>query len=255
MGEPKPATAAQGIARSLRIYHRDPDRTRRMDDLNAQFVPHDGLVFDIGAHVGDRVASFRRLGARVVAVEPQPAAHRALRLMFRRDAQVTLVAGAVGAAPGRARMFLNTANPTISTLSPDFIAATDGATGWEGQTWDRTADVAVTTLDALIAAHGLPDFVKIDVEGHEAEVLAGLTQAPPALSFEITTIQRGPALAALDRLADLGPYRFNLSLGETHTLTLPDWVGAADMANILLALPHDANSGDIYARHDGTIAR
>lgn len=253
MSEPKPATAAQGIARSLRIYHRDADRTRRMDALNAQFVPRGGLVFDIGAHVGDRVASFRRLGARVVAVEPQPAAFRALRLMFRRDTDVTMVAGAVGAAPGRARMFLNTANPTISTLSTEFIAATDGAAGWEGQTWDRTAEVVVTTLDALIAAHGLPDFVKIDVEGHEAEVLAGLTQAPPALSFEITTIQRGPALAALDRVAALGPYRFNLALGETHTLTLPDWISAQDMVEVLRALPHEANSGDIYARHDRNI--
>ena len=35
------------------------------------------LAFDIGAHVGDRTAAFRRLGARVVAVEPQPAAMRA----------------------------------------------------------------------------------------------------------------------------------------------------------------------------------
>ena len=250
MTEPKPATAAQGIARSLRIYHRDPDRTRRMDALNAQFVRPDGLVFDIGAHVGDRVGSFRRLGARVVAVEPQPAALRALRLMFRRDPGVTLVAGAVGAVPGAARMFLNTSNPTISTLSPDFIAATDGAAGWEGQNWDRTTDVTVTTLDALIATHGMPDFIKIDVEGHEAEVLAGLAHAPPALSFEMTTIQRGAALAALDRVAALGPYRYNLSLGETHALTLPDWVTAAAMADILRDLPQSANSGDVYARRD-----
>lgn len=239
---------ARGIARSLRLYHRDADRIARMDALNARFVPRGGLVFDIGAHVGDRVASFRRLGARVVAVEPQTAAHRALRLMFRADPGVTLVAGAVGAAVGTARMFVNTANPTVSTLSEGFITAADGAPGWEGQTWDSATDVAVTTLDALIAAHGLPDFIKIDVEGHEAEVLAGLTHAPPALSFEMTTIQRAPALAALDRVAALGDYRFNLSLGETHVLDLQDWVAAPVMAQTLRALPHAANSGDIYAR-------
>lgn len=244
---PRP-NAAKGIARSLRVYHRDTDRTRRMDALNGQFVGPGGLVFDIGAHVGDRVASFRRLGARVVAVEPQPVAMRALRLMFRTDPGVTLVSGAVGAAIGTAHMFLNTANPTVSTLSRDFIAAAEGAPGWEGQIWDTTHEVAVTTLDALIAAHGLPDFVKIDVEGHEPEVLRGLTQALPALSFEITTIQRDPALHALENVARLGDYRFNLSLGEDHALTLPDWVDAASMAKILRDLPHDANSGDVYAR-------
>ncbi|MDG3039721.1 FkbM family methyltransferase [Roseicyclus marinus] len=244
---PRP-NAAKGIARSLRVYHRDADRTRRMDALNGRFVGQDGLVFDIGAHVGDRVASFRRLGARVVAIEPQPAAMRVLRLLFRADPGVTLVSGAVGAEPGTAQMFLNTANPTVSTLSRDFIAAAEGAPGWEGQTWDTTQEVAVTTLDALIAAHGLPDFVKIDVEGHEPEVLRGLTQALPALSFEITTIQRDPALHALETVARLGDYRFNLSLGEDHALTLQDWVDAASMAKILRDLPHEANSGDVYAR-------
>ena len=49
-----------------------------MDRLYGQFVRPGDLVFDVGAHVGDRIAAFRRLGARVVAVEPQPALVRTL---------------------------------------------------------------------------------------------------------------------------------------------------------------------------------
>lgn len=248
MPNPARPSAAGGIARSLALYHRDPDRAARMDALHARFIGSGALVFDIGAHVGDRIASFRRLGARVVAVEPQPAALRALRLMFRRDPGVVLVPAAVGAAEGTARMHLNTRNPTVSTLSPDFIAAARGAPGWEGQDWDRTLDVPVTTLDALIARHGRPAFIKIDVEGHEAEVLAGLGQPVPALSFEFTTIQRAAALQALDRLEALGEHVFNLSLGEAQHLEFAAWQPADAIAAWLRAAPAAVNSGDIYAR-------
>ena len=65
------------------------------------------LVFDIGAHVGDRVASFRRLGARVVAVEPQPALATTLKLLYGRDADVTIEATAVGRAPGTTDLMIN----------------------------------------------------------------------------------------------------------------------------------------------------
>jgi FkbM family methyltransferase len=189
-----PPSATSGIARSIRIYHRDHARIQRMDALYAQFMRPRALVFDIGAHVGDRIASFRRLGARVVGVEPQPAPLRALRLMFHRDAGVTLVPAAIGAQAGQVQMHCNTRNPTISTVSMDFILAATDAPGWEGQSWDRIIDVPMVTLDMLVAEHGLPDFIKIDVEGHEAQAISGLTCLVPALSFEFTTIQREGAL-------------------------------------------------------------
>jgi|SRR5258707_15147123 hypothetical protein len=64
--------SAVGSARSLVIYYGNPMRRWRMDRLYSDFVRRDDLVFDVGSHVGDRIGSFRRLGCRVVAVEPQP---------------------------------------------------------------------------------------------------------------------------------------------------------------------------------------
>ena len=112
-----------------------------MDRLYGSFIRSGDLVFDVGAHVGDRVASFRRLGARVVAVEPQPTMVRALRLLYGRSASVAMEAVAVGREPGRTRMLINADNPTVSTVSPAFVEAARDAPGWETQRWNETIDI------------------------------------------------------------------------------------------------------------------
>jgi len=239
--------ALAGIFRSLRIYRCDRMREEAMDRLYAKYLGAGDLAFDLGAHVGDRIASFRRLGARVVAVEPQPLCQRTLRLLHGRDPLVTLVLAAAGASKGWITLHVNRANPTVSTASPDFIAASTSAIGWEGQVWDQRIEVPVVTLDDLIAEHGLPRFVKIDVEGQELAVLRGLGQRLPALSFEFTTIQRRLACDCMMRLAELGGYRFDAALGESQQLAFGAPVDAARLSEWLTALPDEANSGDVYA--------
>ena len=82
-------------------------------------------------------------------------------------------------------------------------------------------------------------------------MLAGLSRPLPALSFEFTTIQRDVALRCLDRLASLGPYGFDIALGESQMLTFNRWISKAEMAAHIAALPHEANSGDVYCALQG----
>jgi FkbM family methyltransferase len=237
----------KGVERSVRIYYGSRERMRRMTALYRRFVKPGHLVFDIGSHVGDRIAALRRLGCRVVAVEPQPAAFSYLQGVYRGHSGVTLVHAAVSDRAGTLPLRLNLANPTVSTASTAFIDAADGAVGWEGQRWERVIKVRAVTLDGLIRAHGVPAFAKIDVEGFELEVLKGLSRPLPALSFEFTTIQRDVAEVCIARLEALGRYAFNVALGESQRLAFAAPVSADEMLTALRGLPHQANSGDVYA--------
>jgi FkbM family methyltransferase len=243
--------ALQGVFRSLRLYHGPDAPKAAMDALYRQFVEPGDLVFDIGAHVGDRVSSFRRLGARVIAVEPQPPLVSALRHIHGRDPLVEIVARAAGSRAETLALHVNTENPTVSTISDAFLHDARDARGWEGQSWDARIDVDVVTLDALIARYGVPAFIKIDVEGFEDAALRGLSEPVRALSFEFTTIARDVTMACLDRLSLLGGYRYNFALGESQILTFDRWLSVEEIADHLSNLPHAANSGDVYAELQG----
>src|SRR5690349_5060195 len=97
----------RAVLRSLNIYYGGSERRRAMDRFYGQFVRRGDLIFDVGAHVGDRVAAFLRLGARVIAVEPQPAMVRTLRLLYGRRSRVAIEAVAVGRCSGAVELRLN----------------------------------------------------------------------------------------------------------------------------------------------------
>jgi FkbM family methyltransferase len=243
---------AWGIARSLVIYHGQPAKHRRALRLYGEFLGPGDLAFDIGAHVGGRVRTWRRLGARVIAVEPQPDCLRVLRLLFGRDRQVTIEPRAIGAQVGRARLGVSTATPTVSSMSQDWRESVAADRSFARVRWDRSVEVDVTTLDELIAAHGVPAFCKIDVEGFEAEVLAGLSQPLPALSFEYLPPTHDGALAVLKRVEELGAtaggYVYNYSPVETMRFASDRWLDASDLVELLERVRPLGRSGDVYAR-------
>jgi FkbM family methyltransferase len=232
----------------LWLYYGRPGSAAALDRFYATFVPPGALCFDIGAHVGSRSRSWRRLGASVVALEPQPDFARFLRWLFRGDPEVTVRQEAVAARPGMLTLLVSPRTPTVTTGSREFVSATSRVASFAWVRWNASVEVPVTTLDELIRAQGLPAFIKIDVEGMEHEVLAGLSQPVAAVSFEFVPSALGSALASLDRLAALGPYEFNLSQGETLALDLAEWVGAPAMRARLMALDPAGDSGDVYAR-------
>ncbi len=237
-----------GILRSLVIYWR-PGRQPGLRRLYRPFLPPEALVFDIGAHLGDRTRAFSSLGARVVALEPQPILFRWLRRLVGSRAGVTLRHEAVGREPGEATLAVSRRTPTVSTLSQDWQTGLRGRnTSFQDVSWEESVRVPVITLDQLIAQYGVPDFCKIDVEGFEAEVLEGLSQPVPALSFEFIAGALVVALDSVRRLERLGRYEFNAIAGEQRDFLFPGWRSAEEMSSWLDAGAAGLASGDVYAR-------
>ena len=238
---------AFGIARSIAMYYGIPLRARRLRRFYSQFVTPGSLCFDVGAHAGNRVRCWRQLGARVVAVEPQPDFARLLRFLYGRDTGVELVTAALGRNAGTATLLVSERTPTVTTLSGDWVASVQAVPSFAGVRWTAGPNVELLTLETLIERHGVPDFVKIDVEGYEAEVLAGLATPVRALSFEYSPAAPKIALDCVDRIAALGRYRFNWSLGESHELASDTWVDADALRALLASLSAHSPSGDVYA--------
>jgi FkbM family methyltransferase len=215
---------------------------RRQQRFYRDLLPAPRLIFDVGANVGDFTRVFRLLGARVIALEPQTACVKVLRDRFRDDANVMIIPAALGCASGTATLWVSSQAHTISTLSDQWRRGRFAAT----HVWDQTQTVPVITLDSLISEYGLPDFVKIDVEGFEYQVLTGLTQPVPGLAFEWVQEDLTSCGNCLQRLIDLGPYTFSWTEGTAWQLRHP-WT---DPDTLLKRLGQAKVGlvGDVYAR-------
>lgn len=227
-----------------RIFHRQRWQFwKSMMEFYSRFVAPDSLVFDVGANIGLYSELFLQLGARVVAIEPNESCHSHL-LRVAKGHRMSIEEKACGAMPGTADLNLSDSSG-ICTISRQWVDITRNSDLYAGSHWVGVQTVPVTTLDALAARHGEPAHIKIDVEGYENQVLAGMSFMPRSLSFEFHTSMLPVALACLARLAD--NYVFNYVIADQVRFEMPRWVKALEMERMLATLPPQPDFGDVYA--------
>jgi FkbM family methyltransferase len=139
---------------------------RQIDETRIayQFLKPDGRVMlDVGAHHGWSLEPFAKHGWEVYAFEPDPANRAVLSAKYSPMHTVTIVPVAVSDRPGSLTLYASKESTGISSLAP----FTPGH--------EATATVNVITLSDYMAEHDIKrvDFLKIDVEGFERNVLAG----------------------------------------------------------------------------------
>lgn len=210
------------------------------------FITKGQLVFDVGANIGNRTENFLEIGARVIAVEPQPDCIRVLQQKF--GDKIIIEPIGLGSQAGEMEMFIADES-TISTFSKDFIDSTKD-NKFRRNSWEKKLTVKIITIEELIRKHGLPDFCKMDVEGFETEVLKGLSSPIPKLSFEYNVPEMAENIYQnIALLGQLSPdYQYNYCIGESMKPELSEWKNAADFLKIVKSREFlDSDFGDIYA--------
>lgn len=183
-------------------------------------------VFDVGSNVGDKARVFAEYAHWLVCVEPDPDLAAILRRRFKKNSSVYIETVAVGGETGESSLFRK-AYSGFNTLSPKWSDATTHL----GVGDVDTISVRVLTLNDLIAKHGSPDFIKIDVEGYELPAFRGLTAAIPVVSFEANL----PAFMEetreiVDSLALRHPETcFNMRVGDEASFRLRGAIGGIEM--------------------------
>ena len=232
----------RGVADKTWILARD-----RHIDFYRRVLPelrHGDLIFDVGANEGLKTDLFLRMGARVVAIEPDETNQLILQERFvklrlaRRP--VVIVGKAVSDKNTIESMWIDGPGSAVNTLSQKWATTLRGnkerhTYGHCGLDFVQRRTVETTTLEDLITVHGHPFFIKIDVEGYELNVIRGLRQAVPYLSFEVNLPEFRPeGLQCVALLGDLAvDGKFNYAVDCERGLALERWLDSSEFLHVL----------------------
>jgi FkbM family methyltransferase len=161
-----------------------------------------------------------------------------------------LIEGALGQSEYEQEMLLSSAE-TLSTFSTQWVQAVKESGRFSQCDWNKRQKIRMTTLDSLIHRYGPPSFVKIDVEGYEREVLSGLSIPLTAVSLEFTPEFISSTFSCIEHLSSLADFEFQISLGETMAMALPEWVSGTALKEHLSKISANSGNilfGDVYAK-------
>jgi FkbM family methyltransferase len=163
------------------------------------------LVFDVGMHTGEDTARFLAQGFEVVAVEANPDLVVSAQERFADEIKarrLTIVNVAVAEERGTASFGI--ADETIwSSLDPRFIERNQNL----ANSTYRYVEVQTVPFADLLLEHGVPFYLKVDIEGYDMVCVRALRSCearPQFVSIESNvTVTTADPDAVFDELAEL----------------------------------------------------
>ena len=218
----------------------------RVEFYKKLFTEND-LVFDIGANHGNRVDPFLKIGAKVIAIEPNPKLAKKLEKKY--GDKIDVVQKAIGEKDGVINLYINNTD-ALSTTSKEFIekAKLTNRFGELSNQFNQTVEVEMVSIDKLFNKFGYPIFMKIDTEGLEYIILKTLkNNKVSGLSFEFAIPETlDEVILSIEHLNDIGYKQFNIVFGESTTFISNKNMFFLDLINLIKQLP-EMSWGDIYA--------
>lgn len=242
---------ALGLSHIFEYYQIKRNETKTLPYIRHYykgFIKPGTKIFDVGANVGSYSKVFLESGADVIAFEPQTHCQKILKKRFAGERGFILFPFACGSEVGEAHIYKPKSH-TIASMNVNWINKVKGTNRFEGEEWSIKETIQVETLDNAILRFHKPDYIKIDVEGFELDVLKGLTQPVPYISFEVTlpeTVEL--AKKCIEYVSGLGMYKFLMpqnNLGQSA-----NWISKDDMMGYLneLVLKGELVSADIFCK-------
>jgi FkbM family methyltransferase len=231
----------------VRKYRRIKIRAHEVIKL----LPPNSLIFDIGAHLGDKSLSFLKNDMRVLMVEPNPIMCKLLNTYFSKNPNVKILQKGIGEKKRKAVFYISDSAPGASTLCKSW--QTLNRFKRYKIKYNRTINIDLVTLDYLIKKYGSPDYIKIDIENYEYYAISGLKNKNGIISFEFVNENFDNIIKCLNKLVKIGYKEFNFSLGDNNFFYFQKFKKKKEMPILLKTIKNlsSKNSelwGDIYAK-------
>lgn len=195
------------------------------------------MYFDIGANIGKWTNENMNTATRIIAVEASPNTYLQLEKTISsinriNSKNITCINYAICDNNNEPVTFYNCRTDTVSTLNKEWLSDKKS----RFCNIDRYDEITVNslTIDKMIEIYGVPDLIKIDVEGGEYDCIKSLTKKVPLLCFEWASEMNDISFKSLDHLYSLGFRNFEIQMEDNYTFRPQEYSKTMDDIKIIL---------------------